>query len=71
MSIHVTGVGPTDTTPREHDIASALVRLRSAFDPDPDSRERAKQRLMMVLTAMDAGSSAHRRGTCGGASFAC
>ncbi|QJY46135.1 hypothetical protein [Pseudonocardia broussonetiae] len=70
MSTHVTGVGPTDTTSREHDIASALVRLRSAFDPDPDSRERAKQRLMMVLTAMDADPSAHR-GSSGGASFAC
>lgn len=52
MNTHVTGVGAYEATDRELDVMNALRRLGSALDPEPGAREAAKNRLMMVLTAM-------------------
>ncbi|MBW0119277.1 hypothetical protein [Pseudonocardia abyssalis] len=52
MNTHVTGVGAYEATDRELDVMNALRRLRPALDPEPGAREAAKNRLMMVLTAM-------------------
>lgn len=38
-------------TDRELDVMAALRRLGPAFDPDPETRDATKHRLMMLLSA--------------------
>lgn len=46
-------------TARERAVVGALTRLRSVGAPDPDTKARARDALMLILTAEHAADERH------------